>query len=63
MTFHLFNVGLLLGALAEPWRRYTGDGLPRGLSALSGLLLFAIILTFVYGMQAGVKTAYMIRAL
>lgn len=33
-TFHLLSSGLFLRALAEPWWRYTGAGLPRGLSAL-----------------------------
>lgn len=63
MTFYLLNAGLLLRAVAEPWWRYTGDGLPRGLSVLSGLLLFAAILTFVYAMQARVKTKEMVLQL
>ena len=40
-----------------------GDGLPRGLSVLSALLLFAAILTFVYAMQARVKTKEMVLRL
>lgn len=55
-TFYLLNAGLVLRAVAEPWWRYTGNSLPRGLSVLSGLLLFAAILSFVYAMQARVKT-------
>lgn len=62
-TFYLLNAGLVMRAVAEPWWRYTGDGLPRGLSILSGLLLFAAILTFVYAMQARVKTKEMILQL
>lgn len=62
-TFYLLNTGLVLRAVAEPWWRYTGDGLPRGLSVVSGLLLFAAILSFVYAMQARVKTREMILEL
>ena len=62
-TFYLLNAGLVLRAVAEPWWRYTGDGLPRGLSVLSGLLLFAAILSFVYAMQARVKTKEMVLQL
>lgn len=62
-TFYLLNAGLVLRVLAEPWWRYTGDGLPRGLSVTSGLLLFAAILTFAYAMQARVKTKEMILEL
>lgn len=62
-TFYLLNDGLVLRAVAEPWWRYTGDGLPRGLSVVSGFLLFTAILSFVYAMQARIKTADMVRAL
>jgi len=60
LTFYLLNAGLLLRLVAEPWWRYAGAGLPRGLSLGSGLLLFAAILTFAYAMQARVKTKEMI---
>ncbi len=62
-TFYLLNTGLVLRLVAEPWWRYTGDGLPRSLSVLSGLLLFAAILSFAYAMQARVKTKEMILEL
>lgn len=63
VTFYLLNTGLVLRIIAEPWWRYTGDGLPHGLSVLSGLLLFAAILSFVYAMRSRVKTKKMILEL
>lgn len=62
-TFYLLNAGLVLRTLTEPWWRYTGNALPHGLSVLSGLLLFAAILTFTYAMQARVKTKELVLQL
>ena len=62
-TFYLLNAGLVLRGVAEPWWRYTGNGLPHGLSVMSGFLLFAAILSFVYVMQARVKTKEMVLQL
>lgn len=63
LTFYLLNAGLVLRIIAEPWWRYTGDALPRGLSIGSAFLLFAAILSFAYAMQARVKTKEMILKL
>lgn len=63
LTFYLLNAGLVLRTIAEPWWRYTGANGPRTLSVVSGLLLFAAILTFVYAMQARVKTKEMVLQL
>lgn len=62
-TFYLLNAGLLLRAVAEPWWRFTGDALPRGLAAGSGPLLLAAILVFVWAMRARVKTKEMVLEL
>lgn len=60
LTFYLLNAGLVLRLVAEPWWRYSGDPLAQALSVASGLLLFGGILSFVWAMQARVKTKEMI---
>ncbi len=61
LTFYLLNGGLVLRLIFEPLWYYNTYWLFRQLTILSGLLVFAAILSFAYAMNSRVVTAEVVQ--